>query len=148
MGKKNQEKQLLPSNKVARMRVLASTAALNIFSSKRGRFQKVQMDLRQIWHKLDYNSLQDMWSYPVIVGITGNGIDIILNHKLNIVRFWERKDSDTLCVLKAQQTFRKEFHLNFPHSSGDRQQCVWYFSEGCVERFIYLQFTTTGLVVW
>lgn len=57
--------------------------------------------------------------------ITGHGIDILLNHKLNIVRFWERKDSDTLCVLKAQQTFRKEFHLNFPHSSGDRQQCVW-----------------------
>ncbi len=47
-SQKTQEKQLLPSNKVARMRVLASTAALNIFSSIRGRFHKVQTDLTQM----------------------------------------------------------------------------------------------------
>jgi len=38
--KTTRKTQLLPSNKVVRMRVLASTAALNIFSSKRGQFSE------------------------------------------------------------------------------------------------------------
>lgn len=60
--KKLRKTQLFPSNKVARMQGLALTVAFNIFSSKRGLF-KVLMD---VWHKYVYNSMQDIWLYPVM----------------------------------------------------------------------------------